>query len=136
MAIRTSARWLLALAFIAAGLPHFTQPEIYLPMMPPYLPWHRELIFGSGFFEIVGGLGVLWPNEKIQRVAGLCLIALLVAVFPANLHMALNDTPMLGQHFPAIARWGRLPLQPVLIAWAWWATRSKKAQPAGRIDSS
>ena len=123
MTIRTLARWLLGLAFVTAGVPHFTRADIYLPMMPPYLPWPRELIFVSGLFEILGGLGVLWPTERIQRAAGLGLIALLVAVFPANLYMALNDVPMMGQHFPSAIRWGRLPLQLMLMAWAWWATR-------------
>ena len=126
MTIRTLARWLLGLAFVAAGVPHFTRADIYLPMMPPYLPWPRELIFVSGLFEILGGLGVLWPTEKIQRTAGLGLIALLAAVFPANLHMALNDVPMMGLHFSSAIRWGRLPLQFMLMAWAWWATRPRQ----------
>ena len=124
--IRTLARWLLGLAFLAAAALHFIHPEVYLPMMPPYLPGHRELIFISGVCEILGGAGVLWPNEKVQRAGGLGLIALLAAVFPANLHMALNDTPFLGEHLSAATRWGRLPLQLVLMAWAWWATNSKK----------
>jgi uncharacterized membrane protein len=123
MAIRTVARWLLGLTFLAAGVPHFTHPEIYLPLMPPYLPWHRELIFIGGVFEMLGGAVVLWPNQKIQRLAGICLVAWLAAIFPANLHMALNDPLVLGRHFSAAVRWGRLPLQLVLMAWAWWATR-------------
>ena len=130
MAIRTIARWLLGLVFVAAGSVHFILPEAYLPMMPPYLPWPRELIFVSGACEILGGFGVLFPNVRIQRAAGLGLIFLLIAVFPANLHMALNDTPVLGRHFSDAVRWGRLPMQLVLIAWAWWATRTERSKRA------
>lgn len=129
MAIRTFARWMLGVAFVAAGVPHFVRPDLYLPMMPPYLPWHGELIFISGGFEILGGLSVLWPDQRIQRVAGLGLIALLITIFPANLHMALHDTPILEQHFSPAVRWGRLPLQLVLMAWVWWATRPRPLSP-------
>jgi len=109
----------MAFAFVAAGVNHFVNPEFYVAIMPPYLPAHRELVFLSGVFEIVGGVGVLVP--RIRSVSGWGLIALLVAVFPANLHMALNP-----EFFPDVspnALMVRLPFQVLFIAWTYWATR-------------
>ena len=85
-------------------------------MMPPYLPWPERLVQISGVFEIAGGIGVLIP--QFQRAAGWGLIALLVAVFPANLHVALNGWPEM-EIAPWIL-WWRLPLQLFLIAWVYW----------------
>ena len=86
----------------------------------------------SGFFEILGGAGLLVPPTR--RAAAWGLIALYVAVFPANVNMALHDVPIEGRHFPAWALWLRLPLQGVLIAWAWWLTQDdkKKDFPKGK----
>jgi uncharacterized membrane protein len=114
-----ASQWLLGALFVAAGVVHFVKPDFYLKMMPPYLPWHRELVFASGVFEIVGGVALLVP--RLRRVAAWGLIVLLVAVFPANVHMALN--PELFPGIPAVALWARLPLQLALIAWAHWFTR-------------
>lgn len=109
----------LGLLFIGAGLNHFIDPDFYVAMMPPYLPFHAELIFLSGVFEVVAGVGVFIP--RLRRAAGILMILILIGVFPANVHMALNpDT------FPDIPAWGlyvRLPLQGALIWWAWGATR-------------
>lgn len=124
---RTLARWLLGLVFIAAGVLHFAATDFYLPLMPPWLPAHRELILISGVAETFGGLGTLWPSARVRSAAGwglvALLVALLVAVFPANLHMALHDVALAGRHFSPAVRWGRLPFQILFIAWAWWATR-------------
>ena len=109
----------LAVAFIAAGANHFVNPDFYLLMMPPYLPAHRELVILSGVFEILGGLGVLVP--RLRRSAGWGLILLLLAVFPANLHMALN--PEIFPELGSFALYARLPFQALFIAWAYWATR-------------
>ncbi len=129
---RTLARWVLGLGFIAAGIPHLTATDSYLPVMPPWLPWPRELVLLSGAGEILGGLGALWPRERVRSAAGWGLVALLVAVFPANLHMALHDVPLGGRHLSPAVRWGRLPFQIVFIAWAWWATRPAKSADAPR----
>ena len=86
--IKTVFRYLLALFFVGGGANHFLKPEFYLAMMPPYLPLHEDLVIISGIAEIALGLAVLVP--KFQRIAGWGLIALLIAVFPANLQMALN----------------------------------------------
>lgn len=87
--------------------------------MPPFLPAHREIVAVSGFFEMLGGLGVMLPLTR--SAAGWGLIALLIAVFPANIYMAL-DTEKFGKLAPAWILYGRLPLQFVLIWWVWSAT--------------
>ena len=132
LSLRTLARWVLGLAFIAAGVMHFVATDSYLPLMPPWLPAHRELVLASGAAEILGGLGALWPGPRVRSAAGWWLVALLVAVFPANLHMALHDVALSGRHFSPAVRWGRLPFQVVFIAWAWWATRPEKSAGAPR----
>ena len=91
-------------------------------MMPAYFPWHRELVVISGIAEIAGGLGIL--SAKIRRLAGWGLIALLVAVFPANLQVALHGWP--GVQIPQWILWARLPLQPVLIAWVYWVCLARR----------
>lgn len=115
----------LAVAFVAAGSNHFVNPDFFLAMMPPYLPAHLELVYLSGIFEIAGGIGVLIP--RLRSLAGWGLVALLVAVFPANLHMALN--PELFSDVSPSALYSRLPIQILLIAWAYWATRADAPAP-------
>jgi uncharacterized membrane protein len=109
------SRALLGLTFIAAGVLHFVRPRIYEAMMPRYLPAHRELVYASGAAEIAAGAGVLHPRTR--RAAGWWLIATLVAIFPANVEMAVGAERF--KQFPKAALWARLPLQGVLIAWAW-----------------
>jgi uncharacterized membrane protein len=97
--------------FIAAGIYHFVNPHPYLAMMPPYLPAPATLVAVSGVAEILGGAGVFLSTLRVA--AGWGLIALLVAVFPANLHVALHGWP--GVDLPRWVLWVRLPLQPVFI---------------------
>lgn len=82
----------------------------------------------SGVAEMLGGLGLILPVTR--RAAAWGLIALLVAVFPANLNMAVNHLPLGTSSVPAWALWARLPLQLVLIAWAWWFTRAEAGDRA------
>ncbi len=103
----------VGLFFVVAGVPHFTHPEFYRPMMPPYVPWHLGLIYASGVFEVLGGLGLLTP--RLRRVAGWGLIALLVAVFPANIHIVLYDISLTQEPIHPFWMWARLPLQAVMI---------------------
>ncbi len=117
--LRAVMRWLLAGLFVAAGVMHFVRPQFYVSAMPPYLPWHLELVYASGVCEVV--LGVLLLVPRTRRLAAWGLVALLVAVFPANVHMALN--PDLFPTIPPAVLWARLPLQAVFIAWAWWFTK-------------
>ncbi|MCE9530808.1 MAG: DoxX family protein [Planctomycetes bacterium] len=109
-------KWLFAMLFIVAGVLHFIRQDFYLRIMPPYLPAHLELVWLSGAFEICLAVLLLIPRYTAYSAWG--LIALLIAVFPANVHMAINS-----QLFPEISPsflWARLPMQGVLVAWAWW----------------
>jgi uncharacterized membrane protein len=114
------SRRLLAAAFIGAGVNHFVMPRPYEQIVPPSMRGDaRRLVVASGVAEIAGGVGVLLPWTR--RLAGVGLIALLAAVFPANVHMAREP-----ERFKRIPRWalyGRLPLQPLMMLWAWRATR-------------
>ncbi|MBY0458873.1 MAG: DoxX family protein [Gemmataceae bacterium] len=132
---RPAMKWVLGLLFVAAGVNHFVKPEIYAKIMPPYLPWHAELVLVSGVCEVLGGIGLLVP--RLTRVAAWGLVALLVAVFPANVHMALH--PEIGAELfpvaPEFVWWVRLPVQLLFIAWAGWYARPEPAlaePPAGR----
>ena len=123
--VKTLSRYLLGVFFIAAGLNHFWHTAFYVTIMPPWLPWHLALVYISGAAEI--GLGALLLFSRWQLLAGWGLIALAVAVFPANIHMALH--PELFPQFTPTGLWLRLPLQFVLIAWAYWSTRSPARRP-------
>jgi len=119
--IKTALLWLMGIAYIGAGAMHFINPDFYLPMMPPYLPWHLALVYLSGVAEIVLGVGVLIPATRVVAAWG--IILLLIAVFPANIHIALYNVPLGGAAEGAgIANWVRLPFQVLFIVWAWWYT--------------
>lgn len=115
--------WLLAIFFIVGGVNHFRSPAPYLAMMPPWLPWPAGLNAIAGLAEIAGGLGVLVPAWR--RWAGWGLIALLIAVFPANLQVALHGWP--GVDIPAWVLWARLPFQ-ILFVWWVYATCLKRRE--------
>lgn len=116
----TALRWLLAGLMSFAGVMHFVSPKGFERIVPKWLPAPRALVYVSGFFEILGGVGLLVP--AVQPLAAWGLIALLVAVFPANVNMALHRLPLGKKPMPVWALWARLPLQGVLIAWAWLFT--------------
>ncbi|MCI1188275.1 DoxX family membrane protein [Hymenobacter sp. DH14] len=115
MSLRLLSRYALALLFVGAGLLHFLRPATYLAIMPPQLPQPLLLVYLSGLAELLGGLGLL--PVQTRRLAGWGLLALLVAVFPANVYMALIHEQL---HIPGWVAWGRLPLQPVIM---WWVFR-------------
>jgi uncharacterized membrane protein len=118
---RTTAilRYVFSAFFILAGLNHFRIPDFYVRMMPPYLPWPLLLVSMSGLFEIVLGAALAVP--RLQRLAAWGLIALLIAVFPANIHMAIH--PEWFPEFSTALLWARLPVQALLLAWAYWYTK-------------
>jgi uncharacterized membrane protein len=119
-------RALLAAFFGGAGVLHFTRPRFYEAIVPPSLASRkREIVAISGVAEVVGGALVLHPASR--RLGRWWLLALLLAVFPANVHMAVNPEQVEGldlRKMPRWALWARLPLQPLMMAWVWRATRN------------
>jgi uncharacterized membrane protein len=119
-------RVILAICIIVVGTLHFLVPDPFVKIVPPYLPYHLELVYISGFFEILGGIGILVP--PVSQAAAWGLLLLFIAVFPANINMAVNQIDLPGIPDSSLLRWGRLPFQAVLIAWAWWYTRSSNLE--------
>ena len=115
----------LAAFFTTAGTLHFTKPRFYETIVPPSLqPRKKEVVAISGAAEITGAALVLHPASR--RLGRWWLLALLAAVFPANLHMAVHPEQVRGldmRKFPRWALWARLPLQGVAMSWVWQATR-------------
>ncbi len=114
----------LAAFFTLAGVLHFVIPRTYEAIMPPYLPYRREAVIVSGVGEIVGGLAVI-PSSTRRPFARWWLLVLLLAVFPANVHMAMRPEQVKGLDLERIPRWtlwARLPLQPLCAWWVWRAT--------------
>ena len=112
---------LLAGIFTVSGAIHLTRPEVYEPLMPAFVPAHREVILASGVAELACAAGLLHPRTR--RLAGLVSAALLVVVFPGNLKMADDARRSRSTRFKAIA-YGRLPLQAPMIRTAWRAARA------------
>ena len=120
----TPSQRALTAFFAFAGTMHFVVPRSYEAMMPPSLPGHREAVIVSGVAEIAGGAMVV--PRRTRRLARWWLLGLLVAVFPANVHMAVNPEQVRGldlNKIPRWALWARLPLQPLAMLWVWRATR-------------
>jgi uncharacterized membrane protein len=113
-------RALVGIGFIASGTLHFTHTRAYEQIMPPYLPRHRESVLVSGAAEIAGGVGILLPPAR--PLARWWLLALLAAVFPANVNMAVH--PEKYRRIPAWALWLRLPFQGVFGWLVWRATET------------
>ena len=126
--LRLLLKYLLSLFFVVAGSLHFFKADFYLKIMPPYLPFPLLLVWASGAAEI--GLGLLLLVPKFTRIAAWSLIALLIAVFPANIYLALHPE-ILPDVSPA-AHWLRLPFQGVFILWAYWFTRPTFTPGLGR----
>src|SRR5215470_12829140 len=121
---RTISRWLLTVFMVAAGSNHFVSPDAYVAMVPSMLPEPRLLVDISGLAEILGGVGLIMPATR--RLAAWGLIALFIAVFPANLNMAIHHLPLAGHPVPSWALWARLPVQVLLI---WWASSFTPREP-------
>ncbi len=105
----------LACLMVGVGILHFALPGAFVRMVPPPLPAPLALVLVSGVFEALGGIGLLVP--RVRRAASVGLVLLYLAVFPANIHMALHPE---AYGVPGWALWARLPLQAVFIAWALW----------------
>ena len=113
---------LISLYFLIGGVAHFVATEALVAAMPDYLSYHRELVYVSGVFELLGAIGILYPKSRL--LAGYGLMALCVAVFTANIHMFLHP-----QQFSDVSPWFlmiRLPLQGVFIWFIWWAIAKER----------
>ena len=121
---RDNARTATGIAFILTGVSHFVIPGKFMEMMPSFLPAPVFLIYLSGVLEILGGIGLLMSSTK--HLAALGLILLLLAVFPANIYVALENVQLGGFMNYAIYQWLRLPMQFVLMAWVWWTAENYK----------
>ena len=125
--VKTILKFIFGLFFIGAGVEHFRSPEFFLRIMPDYIPanLHAPAVYVSGVFEIL--LGGLLLVPRTTRLAAWGLIALLIAVFPANIYLYQHQElmPDVSPTFQLI----RLPLQAVMIAWAYWYTRPERSRP-------
>jgi uncharacterized membrane protein len=119
-------RGVLAVAIIIVGITHFIRPEQYARIVPPQLPYPVGLVYLSGVIEILLGIGLTIPLVSVVAAWG--LIALFIAVFPANINQAINSIPIEGIPHHPLLYWFRLPFQAVLIAWAAWYTRRPEDQ--------
>jgi len=116
---------------VVLGLLHFVAVEAFAQIVPPALPFPRALVWISGVFEILLGLALI--PERTRRMAGWGLVALYVAVFPANVYMAVNNVKVLDlPPAPPALLWARLPLQALFIAWALWVSRPRPATLTSR----
>ncbi len=127
------SRYLLAALFVLAGGFHLAKPQPFILIVPPWVPAPALMVALSGIAEIVGGLGIL--NRRTRRAAGWGLIALLAAVFPANIFMALMNIQPAGMTIAPALLWARLPLQPLLMWWIFLATKKPRQGAAAFQDS-
>ena len=129
-------RAIAAIGFIAAGANHFVKPGFYRQIVPPGFSAPAALVAISGVAEIAGGAGLL--VRPLRRLAGFGLIALLIAVFPANIYMALAPRRAPASNFPEWALWLRLPIQALIGAWVWYVAidRSRAGFPERPVRDS
>ncbi len=113
-------RWAAALFFINAGALHFVIPDFYRSMMPPFVPFADFFIILSGIAEIAGGIGLLIPS--VRKKAGWMLAVLLIAIFPANIYVAVTTPALPGLDYTPESMWWRLILQPIFVWWVWFVS--------------
>ena len=120
--MRDILRWLLAALYAAAGIVHLARPELFLPIVPDWVPLPRETVLVTGLAEIAGAAGLM--TARLRKAAGLGLALYAVCVFPANIKHAVEHVAVCGVQLGWWYHAPRLALQPVLVAWAIWAGRT------------
>ncbi len=136
---QVTMRWVLSALMVLIGTAHFTHASMFVSIMPPFLPYPLALVYLSGVIEIA--LGVMLSIPSTQRFAAWSLIALFIAVYPANIYMALHpELQIVGKPSwlpqpTAAAGWARLPFQFALFYWAWLYTKPPGATRAPQPDS-
>ena len=114
--VKVISVYVMGIFYIIVGIKHFQDPSWFVQIVPPILPYKYELVYISGFFEVL--LGILLMIPRFQSFAAKGLMALLICVYPANIYLAQTNGVALGIS-PLIA-WGRLPFQFVFIGLAYW----------------
>ena len=122
--IRTILRWFATLFFLVAGALHFVIPEFYLAMMPSFIPFQQFFIVLTGIAEMAGAIGIQIP--KLRRLSGILMMILLVAIFPANIYVAIMQPSLPTLEYSAASMWWRLLLQPLFILWIWFVSVKKQ----------
>jgi uncharacterized membrane protein len=120
---KNNARIGTGLTFIFTGVSHFVMPETFMKLMPPFIPMPLAMVYLSGIFEILGGLGLI--VSKTKNAAGYGLMLLLLAVYPANIYVAWENIQLGGFLSNAFYQWFRVILQIPLIYWVWWTVKGK-----------
>tara|TARA_B100000927_G_scaffold277892_1_gene259952 strand:+ start:1333 stop:1731 length:399 start_codon:yes stop_codon:yes gene_type:complete len=121
--LKIVSTYAMSIGYVTVGLGHFTNTSFFLKIMPPYLPYHTELVYLSGLFEIILGFGLLFKSFK--KWVGWGLIFLLIAVYPANIYLAFNKAPQEAINItPFLASWVRLPMQFIFITLAYIHAKS------------
>ena len=128
--LKRIVRGVVAIAMVGVGVLHFTRAHWFAQIVPPFLPAPVWLVWISGVFEILGGVGVLIPRTRAW--AGIGLVLLYLAVFPANIYMAIEPIAVDGVVPERWLVWARLPFQPLFMWIAWWCTRS----PTGAAETA
>jgi uncharacterized membrane protein len=118
--IQSLFRWLATLFFLIAGALHFVIPQFYQAMMPPFIPFQEFFIVLTGIAEMAGAVGI--QIVRFRMLAGRLMIALLLAVFPANIYVAIVQPALPDLEYTPESMWWRLLLQPLFIAWIWWVS--------------
>ena len=119
--LKLAALLLLSITMVSVGVLHFARLKPFVRIVPNYLPAPLALVYISGFFEILGGVGLLIPATRVWAAWG--LISLYIAVFPANIYMLTHNISLNPKKpIPRWALWARLPFQFLFIAWAYWFT--------------
>jgi uncharacterized membrane protein len=123
-------RVVLSVSLIIVGILHFVRDDQFVRIVPDFLPAPLSSVYISGVFEILGAIGLPIPSVSVAAAWG--LIALFIAVFPANINQAINSIPIDGIPDNPLFYWLRLPFQAVFIAWAWWYTQHPEQQPGSQ----
>ncbi len=129
--IKAMSLTVMAILYVFAGLNHFRNPRFYLAIMPPFIPAHALMVQLSGIAEIFLGLALF--VKPVRWLAAWGVIALLIAIFPANIYMWYADISPGGSHVSQAVELIRLPLQGVLIYWAYLYTK-RPAAVSGEIE--
>jgi len=117
---------LISILYITVGLNHFIKPNFFLEIVPPIIPFKLEVVFISGFFEII--LGILILFKKTRKLASLLIIVLLVSVFPANIYLYISETPRVSLNITKSQALFRMPFQLSLIIISYWHSRDDNSK--------